>query len=618
MDKISGFQITGLSLRGFKSFSEETNLTFGSPTAITGGNGRGKSSIADAIAFAITGQPFFGERKIDRLHSDSNPDLFVQLRFVDEYNAPHTLTRTRQKDRMTITYDGYELRQKYLWDMFGEKEVFLSIFNPLYFIEELGDEGKNLLARYLPRVAPAEVLAQLSPDVCAALQGEKMTAPTGRLKQLREEVRELESSITYLQGKRDLADSQKDNSQKETEALAQRISALKQEAEQLEARRFENIDVFQLQEELADLSVRYSECGSSSDRSALRALDDQLLRLHKKLNERQAEQYASKYAQPIAETSAKVNVLLTEYQNRVRQCKELAAARSCPTCLRPIAEADIPTIQAGFRENVSGIVAEGQVQRTQLAELKALEQKAQDVFEQFKAEDLSKLSAELQEATQKRESAAQTAAAEAEAGQQQANDIRARMQSITAILEYGTLSQTEYDRLRECREEVAQLEAEVSALQKSAPASPENFEAQIKAVEEKIKEHRKLISNIALFISKQAELAFAALQMNRVSISLYDVVKSTGEVKDTFRFTYNGRRYDRLSLSEKIRAGMEVSELFKRLTGRNYPVFVDNMESVDDLNNVKPTGQVIMAKCVRNAELNIRSLSPIQERQKAA
>ena len=99
--------------------------------------------------------------------------------------------------------------------------------------------------------------------------------------------------------------------------------------------------------------------------------------------------------------------------------------------------------------------------------------------------------------------------------------------------------------------------------------------------------------------------------MNKVEISLYDVVKSTGEVKDTFKFTYGGRRYDRLSLSEKIRAGVEVSELMKRLTGRNYPTFVDNMESVDDLANVRPTGQVIMAKCVSNAPLQVRPVKPI-------
>ena len=120
-----------------------------------------------------------------------------------------------------------------------------------------------------------------------------------------------------------------------------------------------------------------------------------------------------------------------------------------------------------------------------------------------------------------------------------------------------------------------------------------------------------MISNVAIYMSKRAELTFSALKMNKVEISLYDVVKTTGERKDAFKFTYGGRRYDRLSLSEKIRAGMEVSELMKRLTGRNYPVFVDNMESVDDLANVRPTGQVIMAKCVSGTPLAVRPVKPI-------
>lgn len=93
-----------------------------------------------------------------------------------------------------------------------------------------------------------------------------------------------------------------------------------------------------------------------------------------------------------------------------------------------------------------------------------------------------------------------------------------------------------------------------------------------------------------------------------VEIALHEVVKSTGEVKDVFKFTYGGRYYNRLSLSEKIRAGLEVSELVKRLTGRNYPVFIDNMESVDELTNVRPTGQIIMAKCVRGAALTVKPM----------
>ena len=128
------------------------------------------------------------------------------------------------------------------------------------------------------------------------------------------------------------------------------------------------------------------------------------------------------------------------------------------------------------------------------------------------------------------------------------------------------------------------------------------------AAQQKVKALKVLISNVIIYARVRAELTFETLKMNRVAISLYDVMKTTGEQKAAFKFTYNGRRYDRLSLSEKIRAGMEVSELVKRLTGRNYPVFVDNMESVDDLANVHPTGQVIMAKCVHGAGLSVRPI----------
>ena len=57
MNKIEKFQITGMTISGFKSYEKPTELVFGNPTAITGGNGRGKTSIADAIAFAVTGLP---------------------------------------------------------------------------------------------------------------------------------------------------------------------------------------------------------------------------------------------------------------------------------------------------------------------------------------------------------------------------------------------------------------------------------------------------------------------------------------------------------------------------------------------------------------------------------
>ena len=76
-------------------------------------------------------------------------------------------------------------------------------------------------------------------------------------------------------------------------------------------------------------------------------------------------------------------------------------------------------------------------------------------------------------------------------------------------------------------------------------------------MESLILDKKKLLADAILYVGKRAELTFSQLKNEPVEIALSEVVKSTGEVKDVFKFTYGGRRYDRLSLSEKIRAGLE-------------------------------------------------------------
>ena len=262
---------------------------------------------------------------------------------------------------------------------------------------------------------------------------------------------------------------------------------------------------------------------------------------------------------------------------------------------------DICRILCDNFEHIKQIVEAGQAERAKLEELQALEKKARDTFLQFQKDDIAKLEETLQEAKE---------AAEPDATRPEAQQLQERMQALAAELEFGALSQEEYDRMFACREELQQVRADIAAIEKATPASGD-LDGQLKAARAEIEQCKLKLQYLAQYISKRAEMTFSALKMNRVEISLYDVVKSTGEVKDAFKFTYNGRRYDWLSLSEKIRAGMEVSELMKRLTGRNYPQFVDNMESVDDLANVRPTGQVIMAKCVSKAELSVRPVKPI-------
>ena len=38
MEKIKGFQISSMTVSGFKCYEEPTEITFGNPTIVTGGN----------------------------------------------------------------------------------------------------------------------------------------------------------------------------------------------------------------------------------------------------------------------------------------------------------------------------------------------------------------------------------------------------------------------------------------------------------------------------------------------------------------------------------------------------------------------------------------------------
>ncbi len=336
-------------------------------------------------------------------------------------------------------------------------------------------------------------------------------------------------------------------------------------------------------------------------------LDAKLQEFHAKLGARSSEVYQPKYTGPLAEDTAKVQALGKRYQQNAALLKRFQPGTSCPVCRRVLSQQEYPAFREALQKETEQIVADGTQLKSQITELQELEQKSQSTFEQFKADDLVRYQSEIDALNQKREQLQAAAAQQNMQRQQTLEQLRARIQNLTASIECGTLSPADSERLAECKASLEDCRVQLAAAQQVLSAAPEDFDTRIKAIEEEITEKKIVMKDVILYMSKRAELTFSKLALNRVKISLYDVVKTTGELKDVFRFTYNGRRYDRLSLSEKIRAGAEVSELVKRLTGRNYPVFFDNMESVDDLSNIRPTSQMILAKCVRNAELSVRA-----------
>lgn len=608
---IKQFEISSLKVSGFKCFAEERSFSFGPMNAIFGHNAQGKSTIADAISYAITGVSFFGSNRMDRLRAPGK-NISVELQIVDGKGQPHCLIRNRVGDNTDVFWDGQPIAAKDLNTVFAERDLFLAVFNPLYLIEVLGNKGRDLFERYMPEVPHEKVMEQLSEHNQSILAQNPFLSPEALVKQTRESIRELESTLTYCQGRQDLLQSQREQSgvlladrQKELQDCRIRI-------QELESIRTTGFDGSDLKERLADLYSLHEEY--VREQASLPQTDDldaKFRDLTQKRAKREADVYHSQYAQALADTQKQINELGMELARHRHILAGLQPGIRCPMCYQTVTQETLPALKDEFEATIRRICAQGKELSGQLDELHGLDEKAREVFEAFRAQDIAMCNQELADIELRRQQAVDAVRAENERRQQKISEIREEIQNIELDLETGRLSSEEMVELECFKERAKALEAEIEVLTEQQGSSMGADVAPGISAEEinaEIVKKNELLTALSSYIAERVRQRFDHLDLNRVSISLYEVSKTTGEVRDVFKFNYEDRPYVILSLSEKIKAGLEVSELLKKIAGINYPVFIDNGESVPVIDNVRPSGQTFISQVVKNEQLLVEIL----------
>ena len=608
---IKQFEISSLKVSGFKCFAEERSFSFGPMNAIFGHNAQGKSTIADAISYAITGVSFFGSNRMDRLRAPGK-NISVELQIVDGEGQPHCLIRNRVGDNTDVFWDGQPIAAKDLNTVFAERDLFLAVFNPLYLIEVLGNKGRDLFERYMPEVPHEKVMEQLSEHNQSILAQNPFLSPEALVKQTRESIRELESTLTYCQGQQDLLRSQREQSgvlladrQKELQDCRVRI-------QELESIRTTGFDGSDLKERLADLYSLHEEY--VREQASLPQTDDldaKFRDLTQKRAKREADVYHSQYAQALADTQKQINELGMELARHRHILAGLQPGIRCPMCYQTVTQETLPALKDEFEATIRRICAQGKELTGQLDELHGLDEKAREVFEAFRAQDIAMCNLELADIELRRQQAVDAVRAENERRQQKISEIREEIQNIELDLETGRLSSEEMVELECFKERAKALEAEIEVLTEQQGSSMGADVAPGISAEEinaEIVKKNELLTALSSYIAERVRQRFDHLDLNRVSISLYEVSKTTGEVRDVFKFNYEDRPYVILSLSEKIKAGLEVSELLKKIAGINYPVFIDNGESVPVIDNVRPSGQTFISQVVKNEQLRVEIL----------
>lgn len=608
---IKQFEISSLKVSGFKCFAEERSFSFGPMNAIFGHNAQGKSTIADAISYAITGVSFFGSNRMDRLRAPGK-NISVELQIVDGEGQPHCLIRNRVGDNTDVFWDGQPIAAKDLNTVFAERDLFLAVFNPLYLIEVLGNKGRDLFERYMPEVPHEKVMEQLSEHNQSILAQNPFLSPEALVKQTRESIRELESTLTYCQGQQDLLQSQREQSgvlladrQKELQDCRVRI-------QELESIRTTGFDGSDLKERLADLySLHEKYVREQASLPQTDDLDAKFRDLTQKRAKREADVYHSQYAQALADTQKQINELGMELARHRHILAGLQPGIRCPMCYQTVTQETLPALKDEFEATIRRICAQGKELSGQLDELHGLDEKAREVFEAFRAQDIAMCNQELADIELRRQQAVDAVRVENERRQQKISEIREEIQNIELDLETGRLSSEEMVELECFKERAKALEAEIEVLTEQQGSSMVADVAPGISAEEinaEIVKKNELLTALSSYIAERVRQRFDHLDLNRVFISLYEVSKTTGEVRDVFKFNYEDRPYVILSLSEKIKAGLEVSELLKKIAGINYPVFIDNGESVPVIDNVRPSGQTFISQVVKNEQLRVEIL----------
>lgn len=635
-----------LTVSGFKRFEDVFTTNFSEKNLIVDDNGKGKTSIADAISFAFTGKSVEGSsHRLNFVNNNSEEaNVILHFYFNDEKVI---LQRTLNKvtNKMTIKWNGRNMTQKQLNEII-DGEMFLMLFNPFYFLKLDPTPARRFMSSILPTFSKDKVMNEMSVFEREVLENENfdenspMTYIANRKKELKDMKGELSHQEGYIERvKQPLVVVEKPNLD-EISKLKELIQTKEQEwfAMQQQAKNSPR----ELEKQIAQINNDIEQAKVYITPSQQRQNElQQLIRFEQeKLQMVTSQNFQNNdLFQKMNQLQSKKQNLLIQYQqvlqngnnknNEMNSLREQQVNTNCPTCNQTLTEQQqqnlfnernkaMELIQNELNQLASQsqqLIDEGNKVNQELHQLKQewdnqerqfLEQKTIQINEiNQKIENAKAQNHELQQQLEKDEV-------------QRNNHLINLNEQKKQLTETINLQSNQTDNknkqvtlekeLNEMKQKLNSLETQLSQHELSKKQELDRqmelkrlMEMDIRFKKE-IERTENLIEIMKTFASTKVQLLHDTISsyLNDVSIELQEVVRSTGEIKETFRIFYKEKPIMLCSLSEQIKAGQEVSTMIANLTNYECPLFIDNGESIQELDD-SYRHQYIIAK-VRQLE----------------
>jgi myosin heavy subunit len=550
-----------VTVKGFKGYLEEKEFSLGHRTLISGDNGKGKSSISEAISWAITGCDVYGnEKAVTRLVNDKKPKLTEVVLDFETDGRPQVLIRRKKGSSNEIYWNDNKATNNDLSkDLFKSKDVFLSIFNPYYFPSLSPKDAKQLLGSILKPVNKGEIFAELGEYLKDKLERNGFRTPETFLTDKRAQLKELEENIIFLEGS---------------------IQGAKL-LDVPERQNFDNTELKKLNEELNVMQAVKKDDNLKQLQEDRQALITEL-----------QKGFIGEKTKDATYLKKEKEDLLEQYHDIKNKIDNLGENTiTCDGCGNVI---DLnTTLRENLEKDLQGIRKKGTAKKSEIAKVEKENEAILNRNNKAEAEWKNKLQVQITELDKKIN--------QIKAAEEKANEEKA-------------------PRIKAIKEKVLQLNEEEKRVL-AHNSSVEALEKQNEKISNDIKKSQKEIENSKLKITELKVVIDAGKQYNSIKLKKqskmigqyldkvelqFEKLTSDGELKDDFKILYEGREFNKLSNAEKIKAGLEMSNFISNMLDLHFPVFIDNAESITQIPELE--AQMIMAKVVEGKELSVEVL----------
>lgn len=582
--------IKSVKLEGFKGFDQEVKFDFSeNKNLVIGHNGKGKTSILESIPFTLFGRTLDGRsQSIDDIFNQSSSTLKTEVTIEDpETYEDRTFTRIKKAEGgYDLFLEGKPITQNTINDLIGDPELFLSIFSNPYYMSLPNNKKREILEAMTPKVDYLEILKDKLPDISLVQKYKIDLYDQKAYKTLKDQIDKDQKIIDSLMTEIDVLSNQNlnDNLLKDTiyekeeqeskEQLDKAVKAAQKKSLLLQHQ--QNNAKIQSQIETLKQSLNNIQDINTEE---LDALNKQKSSMEEDLNNL---------------ISSKINKNL--YPKQIT----LESGTACPTCYQVVAQEYILRANEAVQVKIQEL-------DTHNAQIDSLILKLKDNINTIANQTVNLNNLSIQNNQKKISINNQIVNLQQNLYQFTDND--------NAVLAFD---ESLVDKIKENYEKI-KAHNDKSKVNNALVDDHENKKHSNLL---KIDENNKHIQDISLkmqemktladavkpsFLHKKAiesKMEFIKEHLVNVEIELYREQKN-GEWAETFDIYYKSTPFRRLSFSEQLRCGLEISNMFNKITGQKYPIFVDNTESIYKLDTSETSAQVFQAQYVQDKELAI-------------